>query len=101
MAHKPGEKNFGGEIENPLFDKIETWISAHNNVKKKQLTTAMVELWLALPEEIQVHLLYKPVGSKDFVRIVREIVDERIAKGYQHGEPFVARRQKKKPRRKG
>ena len=101
MAHSETERNFGADISLELYNRLEANISAMRNPKKKQLVTAMAELWLSLPDALQATLLSASPESTSFLEVVQAIVDDRIAKGYADGRKFVAKRRKSKRSRKG
>ena len=99
MAHNPVEKNFGAEIDVGLYDQIEDYISTIPKLKKKQLVTAMVNLWLSLPDSIRANLLYAPQNAVNFVSIVEQIVDQRIEAGRKAARKLVEPPQKKRGRK--
>lgn len=80
MARLPGEKNFAADIPDELFDQVEEFIDTHNRPKKKQVVSAMVKLFLRLPEDVQVRLVNDIDSKEDFVSIMNLLIDKRIDK---------------------
>ena len=78
MARSENEKNFGADVPKELFERIESYICSHYNLKKKQLVIAMTELFLSLPDDLQAIVLNATPESKTFVKIVQRIVDNRL-----------------------
>lgn len=98
MAKMEGEKSFGADLPVSLCEEIDAQVDERNH-KKKAVVASALRLWLSLPTEIQARLLNKSLSDDSFIELINQIVDERIASGYEAGLKLVER-QRKKPGRK-
>jgi len=69
---------FQGKINEKIKDSINTQIEKHRfNVG--HLVEAMAELWVSLPDNVQVDLYHKKKASPNITEIINQIVDNRLA----------------------
>ena len=74
MARKINDKKLEADIPGKLHDELSEWIDLHKNVKIRQCTQAMIELFLSVPEELQAIFLICARTSHIFNRSVRKLV---------------------------
>lgn len=79
MATSPGEKSFNIDIPEELYERLEEFIDTHNRPKKKQVGTAIIKLFLRLPEDVQVRLVNDIDNKEDFVSVLNSLIDARIS----------------------
>jgi len=91
MTHLKTEKLLGSEVSFELCERFDDYIASHNDAKRKQVVTVMVELWLSLPEDMQAMLLHAPAKSSNFVAIIQKIIEERIQKVLPSAQSVVSK----------
>jgi len=95
MAYKQDEKTLAADIKTSLVDAFEKQWKARGQVQKRAVAAAL-RLWISLPEDLQARLISQELGENDFISLVRQIVDERVALGRQ----AVSKNIRKKPAKK-
>ena len=78
MPRSPNERNLSADISSDLFNQVEDFLESHNKVTKRQFITAIVQLFLALPEQSQAMLLFCPPDSKNFRSVINSLTEGKV-----------------------
>lgn len=94
MAYQENERTLSGDIPISDWDTFDLQVESRGQVKKKSLAAA-VRLWISLDADTQSALLDKKTTSSAFIELVNQIVDARIASGFQDALDKDLHRKKK------
>ena len=98
MSISENEKMLGAHVPNELAERFSAQVEVRG-FKIKRAVASAIELWLALPQEYQSHLIDRELPSNSLVELVQEIVDERIDAGRRAGKALLARPKRKQARK--
>ena len=100
MAYKKNEKTLSADVSISIADAFEKQWKSRGQVQKRAVEAAL-RLWLSLPQDLQASLISQELGENDFLRLVRQIVDERIRLSQRSSGKNIRRKPAKKTRQKG
>lgn len=84
MAYKDDRETLSADIDKALHEQFQTqWKSRRQ--QKNGAVEAAIQLWIDLPLEVQAKLLAKETDANSLVRLVQEILDQRIEAGHKAG----------------